>query len=194
MYDRKLVFYDKKKIRYKFQPCGEVIKATVVCKKSRRNVVMRRISDLLGSEMSVKASKAATDALWQTGNGVSAYCLGGKIFVGCGIVWLLISFIPIVCKNPMREWLWMWILAALQIILGILLIILSKKSKRFQTWADKDFKKGLEKKKKLEDKVKIGKVKMPITNGDVLALKICGLFILMLVVILGIGYLQGWVV
>lgn len=155
---------------------------------------MRKISDLFGSEMSVKASKAATDALWQTGNGVSAYCLAGKIFVGCGIGWLLISFIPIVCENPMSDWLWMWILAAIQIVLGIFLVILSKKSKRFQKWADKDFKKGLEKKKKLEAKVTIGKLTMPITNGDVLALKICGLLILILVVILGIGYWQGWVV
>lgn len=158
------------------------------------DVVMRKISDLFGGEMSVKTSKAATDALWQTGNGVSAYCLGGKIFAGCGIGWLLISCIPIACKNPMSDCMWIWILAAIQIALGILLVILSKKSKRFQTWADKDFKKGLDKKKKLEDKVKLGKVTLPITNGDVLALKICGLLILILVVILGIGYLQGWVV
>lgn len=154
---------------------------------------MRKISDLFGSEMSAKASRAATDALWQTGNGVSAYCLGGKIFAGCGVGWLLISFIPIACKNPVREWLWMWILAAAQIVLGSLLVVLSKKSKKFQEWAAKDFKKGLEKKKKLEEKVTIGKVTMPITNGDALALKICGLLILLLGVILGIGYWQGWV-
>lgn len=154
---------------------------------------MRKISDLFGSEMSAKASRATTDALWQTGNGVSAYCLGGKIFAGCGVGWLLISFIPIACKNPVREWLWMWILAAAQIVLGSLLVVLSKKSKKFQEWAAKDFKKGLEKKKKLEEKVTIGKVTMPITNGDALALKICGLLILLLGVILGIGYWQGWV-
>lgn len=128
---------------------------------------MRKIPDLLGNEVSAKTSKAVTDALWQTGNGVSAYYLGGKIFAGCGIGWLLLSFIPIACKNPISDCIWMWILAAVQIALGILLVILSKKSKRFQVWADKDFQK---------------------------ALKICGIFIVIIIVLLGIGYLQGWVI
>lgn len=155
---------------------------------------MRKISDLFRNEVSMKASKAVTDTLWQTGNGVSAYSLGGKIIAGCGIGWLLISFIPIVCQNPVSDCVWMWILAAIQIVLGIVLAILSKKSKRFQAWADRDFQKGLKKKKKLEEKVKIGKVTLPLTNGDVLALKICGILIVIMIVVLGIGYLQGWVV
>ena len=118
----------------------------------------------------------------------------GKIFVGCGAVWILLSFIPIACKNPMSDYIWMWILAAIQIVPGTILVILSKKSKRFQKWADKDFEKSLKKKKKLEEKVKAGKVTLPMTNGDVLALKILGILAIILIVILGIGYLQGWVV
>lgn len=77
------------------------------------------------------------------------------------------------------------------IVPGIVLVILSKKSKRFQEWANKDFKKGLKKKQKLSEKVKIGQNALPITYGDVLALKILGIIALILIVILGIGYLQG---
>lgn len=172
----------------------EVTDEPILYAKSRGNVVMRKIPDLLGDIVSAKSSKAVTDALWQTGNGVITYYLGGKIIAGCGIGWLLLSFIPITCKTPISDCIWMWILAAVQIALGILLVILSKKSKRFQIWADKDFQKGLKKKKKLEEKVKIGKVTLPITNGDVLAVKICVPLIMIIVVLLGIGYLQGWVV
>ena len=109
-------------------------------------------------------------------------------------MWILLSFIPIACKNPMSDYIWMWILAAIQIVPGTILVILSKKSQRFQKWADKDFEKCLKKKKKLEEKVKAGKVTLPMTYGDVLALKILGILAIILIVILGIGYLQGWVV
>ena len=85
-------------------------------------------------------------------------------------------------------------MAVIQIVPGIIIVILSKKSKRFQKWADKDFKKGINKKKKLEEKVKIGKVTLPMTHGDVLALIILGSLAITLIVILEIGYLQGWVV
>lgn len=155
---------------------------------------MSKFSDLFGQEVSRQASKAATDAVWAQENGTSAYSLGGKIIVGCGVGWILLSFIPIACKNPMSDYIWMWILAVIQIVLGIIIVILSKKSKRFQKWADKDFKKGINKKKKYEEKVKIGKVTLPMTHGDVLALKILGILAIILIVILGIGYLQGWVV
>ena len=155
---------------------------------------MSKFSDLFGQEVSRQESKAASDAVWPQENGTSAYSLGGKIFVGCGAVWILLSFIPIACKNPMSDYIWMWILAAIQIVPGTILVILSKKSKRFQKWADKDFEKSLKKKKKLEEKVKAGKVTLPMTNGDVLALKILGILAIILIVILGIGYLQGWVV
>lgn len=150
---------------------------------------MRKTSDLIEKAMSAKAGRAAADALWRIGNGAGAYCLGGKIIAGCGIGWFMISFIPIVCKNPASDWMWMWILAAVQLVLGILLVVLCKKSKRFQIWADKDFKRSLDKQAKLEEKVKIGKVTLPVTNGDVLALKICILIIAIIVIALGIGYL-----
>lgn len=88
----------------------------------------------------------------------------------------------------------MVILATIQIVAGAIIITLSKKSKRFQKWAERDFKKGLEKKAKLEEKAKIGKVTLPMTNGDVLALKILGILAVVILAILGIGYLQGWVV
>lgn len=155
---------------------------------------MSEFSDLFGQEVSRQASKAATDAVWAQKNGTSAYSLGGKIFVGCGVVWILMSFIPIACKNPMSDYIWMWILAAIQIVPGAILVILSKKSKRFQKWADKDFEKSLKKKEKLVEKFKVGKVTLPMTHGDVLALKILGIIAIIFIVILGIGYLQGWVV
>jgi hypothetical protein len=154
---------------------------------------MSRLSNLFGHELASQASKAATDALWRQKNGASAYCLSGWIFVGCGIGWLLISIIPIACKNPMSDYIWMFILAAIQIIPGIILIILSKKSKRFQEWADKDFERDLKKKKKLEQKVKFGERTLPITYGDILAFKILGVIAIMLIALLVIGTLQGWV-
>ena len=153
---------------------------------------MSKFSDLFGQEVSRQASKAASDAVWAQENGTSAYSLGGKIFVGCGAVWILLSFIPIACKNPMSDYIWMWILAAIQIVPGIVLVILSKKSKRFQEWAIRDFEKDLKKKKKLEEKITIGKVTLPMTYGDILALKILGIIAVILIVILEIGYWQGW--
>ena len=50
---------------------------------------MGRFSSFLGQTRSCQASKAATDAVWATGNGTAAYGLGGKIFIGCGIGWVL---------------------------------------------------------------------------------------------------------
>ena len=118
-------------------------------------------SNLFGREMSGKASKMATDALWSQNNGTKAYNLAGKIFIGCGIVWILISIIPILCKEPISSCLWMWILAGIQIVSGIVLVILSTKSKRFQEWANKDFKKDKDKYQHLmksEQQIKDGNV------------------------------------
>lgn len=154
---------------------------------------MSKLSNLFGQEVSRQASKVATDLVWEQQNGIGAYSLSGKIFIGCGVAWIVLSFIPIACKNPIGDYIWMWILAAIQIVPGIVLVILSKKSKRFQEWATRDFERGLKKKKKLEEKIKIGKATLPMTHGDVLALKILGIIAVILIVILGIGYLQGWV-
>lgn len=145
---------------------------------------MRRILDLFSNELSKNASKAATDALWQEDNGVSAYSLAGKIFIGCGVGWLLITLIPIACGNSLSDCLWMLILAAIQIILGIILIVLCKKSERFRKLVIKDFKKDLNRKEKLEEKAKIGKVTLPLTNGDVLALKICAVIFVIIFLII----------
>lgn len=68
----------------------------------------------------------------------------------------------------------MLILAAINIVLGIVLVFLSKKSKRFEEWANKDFHKSLKEQEKLKKKVQIGKVTLPITYGDTLALKVLG--------------------
>ena len=153
---------------------------------------MSKLSNLFGQEVSRQASKVATDLVWAQQNGTGAYSLSGKIFIGCGVAWIVLSFIPIACKNPIGDYIWMWILAAIQIVPGIVLVILSKKSKRFQEWAIRDFEKDLKKKKKLEEKITIGKVTLPMTYGDILALKILGIIAVILIVILGIGYLQGW--
>jgi hypothetical protein len=155
---------------------------------------MSKLSNLFGQELSCQASKVATDSLWRQKNGTNAYCLSGWIFVGCGIAWILLSIIPIACKNPISDCIWMWILAAIQIVLGTIFIILSKKSKKFQEWANKDFEKDLKKRKKLEEKVKLGKVSLPLTYGDILVFKILGIIVIILIVVLAIGTLQGWVV
>ena len=154
---------------------------------------MSKLPNLFGQDVSRQASKVATDLVWAQQNGTGAYSLSGKIFIGCGVAWIVLSFIPIACKNPIGDYIWMWILVAIQIVPGIVLVILSKKSKRFQEWATRDFEKGLKKKRKLEEKIKIGKVTLPMTHGDVLAFKILGIIVVILIVILGIGYLQGWV-
>jgi hypothetical protein len=155
---------------------------------------MSKLSNLFGQELASQASKAATDAVWRQKDGASAYRLSGWIFVGCGIGWLLISIIPIACKNPISDYIWMLVLAAIQIVPGAILIILSKKSKRFQEWAAKDFERDLKKKKKLEEKVKFGKRTLPITYGDILAFKILAVMAAILIAILVIGAIQGWVV
>jgi hypothetical protein len=155
---------------------------------------MSKLSNLFGQELSRQAGKAATEALWRQKNGANAYRLGGWIFVGCGVGWMLLSIIPIACKSPLSACIWMWILAAIQIIPGAIFIILSKRSKKFQEWADRDFEKDLIKKKKLEEKVKFGAVSLSMTYGDVLAFKILGVIAIMLIAALAVGTLQGWVV
>ena len=146
---------------------------------------------LFGQEAARQASKAATDAIWKQENGTDAYSMIGKIVIGCGAGWIAISIIPILCKTPVRECIPLWIAGAAHIVLGALLIILSKKSKKFQKWAEKDFDKSLEKMVELTDKVKVGKVTLPITHGDILAFKFLGIVLLILVVAMVIGTLRG---
>lgn len=151
---------------------------------------MSRLSDQFGQEAARRASKAATDALWAQDSGVCAYRLAGKIFIGCGVAWGLLSLIPILCKTPLNEWLWMWILAAIQIIPGTVFLVLTKKSERFRVWASRDFRKGLKKKEHYGEKVRIGKSTLPMTYGDLLALKILGVMAaILLLVLLALGRL-----
>lgn len=154
---------------------------------------MSRLSDWFSQEISRNASKTAVDIVRAQKDGVVAYRVGGIILLGCGIGWILLSLIPIICKNPLSDWDWMLILAAIQIVAGIVLVFLSKKSKRFQEWADKDFRKSLKNQEKLKKKVQIGKRTLPITYGDIFALKVLVIIAVILIIILGIGYLQGWV-
>lgn len=154
---------------------------------------MSRLSDWFSQEISRNASKTAVDIVRAQKDGVVAYRVGGIILLGCGIGWILLSLIPIICKNPLSDWGWMLILAAIQIVAGIVLVFFSKKSKRFQEWADKDFRKSLKNQEKLKKKVQIGKRTLPITYGDIFALKVLVIIAVILIIILGIGYLQGWV-
>lgn len=154
---------------------------------------MSRLSDWFSQEISRNASKTAVDIVRAQKDGVGAYRVGGIILLGCGIGWILLSLIPIICKNPPSDWGWMLILAAIQIVAGIVLVFFSKKSKRFQEWADKDFRKSLKNQEKLKKKVQIGKRTLPITYGDIFALKVLVIIAVILIIILGIGYLQGWV-
>lgn len=142
-----------------------------------------------GQEASRQASKSAVEACRSQKDGVSAYRLAGKIFFGCGVGWILLSLIPIACKTPWNECVWMIILGIIQIAAGILLEVLCKKSAKFQKWADRDFTKSLAEEQKLQEKVKIGKHVLPMTYGDVLALKILGVICAILFVILVIAKL-----
>lgn len=137
---------------------------------------MRKVSDLFGKNVSVTASKAAVDALFAQNNGTEAYSLFGKILALCGAGWLLITLIPFFCGTKLSEWIWMLIVGIIQIVVGIIFVILAKKSLNFQKWANKDFEKELKNQKKYKEKVhiKLGKDEkpLPITYGDVLAFKL----------------------
>lgn len=165
----------------KVSPCC----ATALGALYRGNIFM----SWFGQEASRQASKAAVEACRSQKDGVSAYRLGGKIIFGCGVCWILLSLIPVACKTPWNECWWMIILGIIQIVAGILLEVLCKKSARFQKWADKDFTKSLKKEQQLQEKVKIGKHVWPMTYGDVLALKVSGVLAVILIVILVIAKL-----
>lgn len=154
---------------------------------------MSKWSDRFGQEASRHASRTAVDAVRGQTDGVRGYRLAGRILFWCGIGWLLLTLIPVLCKDPFRHWGWMLFVSVIQIVVGLALMFLSRKSKRFQKWAEKDFRKGQQLEDKLTQKVRIGKVTSPMTHGDAFALMVLGAIGLILVVILGIGALQGWV-
>ena len=106
---------------------------------------MGRFSGFARKEASGQAAKIATDALWTQENGTNAYKLAGIIFIGCGIVWGIISLIPIMVGEPVSRCIWMWIVAAVQRVAGSILVILSNRSKAFHKWANRDFEKDKKK-------------------------------------------------
>ena len=76
--------------------------------------------------------------------GVIIYISCGKVFVECGVVsCLLLAFVSTLPQDykkyniPLFFGIWFIISFAL-LILGLDLIILCKKSKKFQTWAQKE--------------------------------------------------------
>ncbi|MCF0187553.1 MAG: hypothetical protein HUJ98_13835 [Bacteroidaceae bacterium] len=102
---------------------------------------MNKRSDFLTQEASRKAAKVATDSLWAQENGTKAYRLAGLIFIGCGVMWGIISLIPIMVGEPVNKCMWMWIVAAVQIVIGVVLVALCNKAKAFQKWANRNFEK-----------------------------------------------------
>ena len=70
----------------------------------RVDKLMNRLSDLFCQEISGNVSKAAADIVRAQKDGVGAYSIGGIILSGWGIGWILLSFIPIICKNPLSNW------------------------------------------------------------------------------------------
>ena len=76
--------------------------------------------------------------------GVKFYIGCGKVYVGCGVVsFLLLGFVSTLPQDyekyniPLFFGIW-FIISLAVLILGLVLIILCKKSKKFQTWAEKE--------------------------------------------------------
>ncbi|MEG0277022.1 MAG: hypothetical protein RR630_08325 [Coprobacillus sp.] len=87
------------------------------------------------SFFAAKASKKTTNKLFTYDNGALAYIYGGKVLILCGILWVLLG-IPAVIYQDIY---WLWILGTMHMIAGGILILLCKKSLKFQKWAQKDF-------------------------------------------------------
>ncbi|MDE5865561.1 MAG: hypothetical protein K2H31_03035 [Lachnospiraceae bacterium] len=76
--------------------------------------------------------------------GIKFYISCGKVFVGCGVVCcLLLGFVSTLPQDyekyniPLFFGIW-FIISFAMLIFGLVLITLCKKSKKFQTWAEKD--------------------------------------------------------
>lgn len=89
-------------------------------------------------------------------NGVLLYRLIGKILIGCGIGWLLLALI-------LGSYLYLYVIALIHICLGLLILLATK---RFSNFINDDYKKYLKEKEKLESRLQVGKVVLPITHGD----------------------------
>lgn len=96
--------------------------------------------------------------------GMKFYSGAGKIFLICGIGWLFLTkFITTLPQdfekyNVYLFFAVLYIISAIQILLGVILLCLCKKSKRFQAWAEKDVNKVMEREQQAYEK-KLGKRK-----------------------------------
>lgn len=77
--------------------------------------------------------------------GVELYELYGKVFIGCGICsFVLMIFVSLLPQDyekyniPLCFAIWSIISTAV-LALGIVMVVLAKKSKKFQAWAQKDY-------------------------------------------------------
>lgn len=83
--------------------------------------------------------------------GIKFYSYAGKIFIGCGILWFFLTkYITTMPQDFEKYNVYLffalcYIFSAIQILLGIVLLYLSKKSKRFRKWANSDVKKAMHK-------------------------------------------------
>lgn len=144
---------------------------------------MRKLSDYVKNEISRNASKYAANMVMSHGDGVSAWRAVGKIIFGCGIGWVLLSILPVMYEVPITDYLWMLILAIIQIAAGIAIVVLCNISKSFQKWVEKDYKKSLKEQKIMMEKVKWHGKTLPFTHGDVLALKMISIISVFLICI-----------
>lgn len=65
---------------------------------------MSKLSNLFRQEVSCQASKIAADVIRAQKSRATAYILGGKIFVGCGMGWISMSLIPVAYKSSMNDY------------------------------------------------------------------------------------------
>lgn len=154
---------------------------------------MKKLPNPFTQGLSIEASRATVDAVWSQGNGVDAYDLCGKIFVGCGVGWALMALAPIACGSPFGDCLWMFAVAAAHIVVGALIVILSMKSDRFQAWALRSFEKDLDRRAKMQSKLVLGDKTLRATYGDAIALAALTVIAGIIAVVLLIGTARGWV-
>lgn len=154
---------------------------------------MKKLADIFTRGLSIEVSKTAVDAIWSQDDGVDAYSLCGKIIMGCGVAWAAISFVPFVLGTSPGDYLWMPIVGMVQIVVGALVVILARKSNRFQAWALRSFEKDLDRWAKMQSQLVIGDKTMRATYGDAVALAVVAVIAAIIVIVMAIGSVQGWV-
>ena len=84
-----------------------------------------------------EAAEAASKKLYSYDDGVQAYRFAGKVFIACGVGWLLMGLPAFIFQRI----IWLFVVGGVQIALGVLVLVLCRKSARFREWAKKDLKK-----------------------------------------------------